>query len=76
MELAKEDRLAAHQRRAAVSKAKDLTPTLLGEEWDSVAGATGPGWYAVSDKHVAGMGPFSSRKECEKAIQREIDRAR
>ena len=59
-----------------MSKAKYLTPTLLGDEWDSVAGATGPGWYALSDNHVAGPGPFSSRKECEKAIRREIKRGR
>lgn len=59
-----------------MSKAENLTPTLLDDEWDSVAGATGPGWYALSDNHVAGLGPFDSRKECEKAIQRESDAGR
>ncbi len=59
-----------------MSKADNLTPTLLEDDCNRVARATGPGWYALSDNHVAEMGPFSSRKECEEAIQHEIDRGR
>jgi hypothetical protein len=34
-----------------------------------------PGWYAFDDDHVALLGPFNSREECEKAIRsdRNVD---
>jgi hypothetical protein len=28
-----------------------------------------PGWYAFDDNHVPVLGPFQSRKDCEKAIK-------
>jgi len=63
-------------RSISMGRARDLTPIKLGEEWDSVTGATEPGWYAVDDNHVAVMGPFNSKEACQKAIEREIKRER
>lgn len=61
-----------------MSKAADLTAIYIGEDLEGAQKGivTDPGWYAVDDNHCATTGPFDTRKECEKAIQREIDRGR
>lgn len=58
-----------------MSKANELTAHLIGEEWDSVEGASEPDWYALTDNHVAVRGPFDTREQCEKAIKREVKRS-
>lgn len=58
-----------------MSKAADLTAIYIGKDLEGAQKGivTDPGWYAVDDSHVATMGPFDTKRECEKAIQRLID---
>jgi hypothetical protein len=53
-----------------MGKANSWTPHLIGDEWEIVKGVTEPGWWALDDNFVAVLGPYDSKKACEKAIRR------
>mgnify|MGYP001228524405 CR=1 FL=1 len=52
------------------SQVTELTVHLLTEEWESVSSAEGPGWYALDEKFVCQLGPYDTKRDCEKAIRR------